>query len=117
MATAASTQEHPLMVALREIEKGIGAARDTMAFVTDPGVLGDAVCELVGLGTELDSLRLQLLSQAAANGVAQTTGHRTMGQYVAALTNNAAAVISMDCRLGQWLRDFPCSRPRLNPGQ
>jgi|GEM_PF-5069173 len=80
--------EAPVMVAMREIQKGIAATRDAATFVTDPAVLGDAVCELAGLQTELDALRLALVDQGRCNGVPQTIGVRTMGQYVAARTNN-----------------------------
>jgi len=95
------------MLGLREIEKGLGATRDALTFETSPAVLGDALCELVGLQTELDSLRLQLVNQCRFNGVPQSEGLRTVGQYVAARTNNAAAGANIDSAMNRWLRDYP----------
>jgi len=107
MQTAVHTSEDQLLVALRDIGKGIAVARDRMAFVVDPSVLGDAAIELVGLSTELDSLRVQLIAQSQTNGVPQTSGQRTMGQFIAAHTNHAAMGTNIDAAMAKWLRDYP----------
>jgi len=98
--------EPGVVLGLREVSKGLDAARDALPFETDPGVLGDALCELVGLQTALDSLRLQLVDQCRTNAVPQTVGVRTVGQYVAARTNNAPAGPNMDTAMNKWLRDY-----------
>ncbi len=99
--------EDPLVVSLRDIGKAIAASRDAMTFVTDPAVLGDGLCELVGIATELDSLRLQLVTQCKANDVPGSIDVRTIGQYVAARTNSSTKGTNIDSKLAEWLRDYP----------
>ena len=108
--TFGSTSEgasNPIADALVSIDKAIGVVRDHLPFVTDHQLLGDVVLDVIGLGTDLDSLRLQLIKQAEVNGVAQRAGLRTMGQFVAAHTNNPAAPSNRDRRLIKWLRHYP----------
>ena len=78
-----------------------------MTFAPDPTVLGAALCELVGLGTELDSVRLQLVAQCESNGVADSIGVRTIGHCVAARTDSTSKGTNQDATLARWLRDFP----------
>ncbi len=99
--------EDPFLVSLRDVGKGIAASRDAMTFVTDPAVLGDGLCELIGLATELASLRLQLVTQCEANDVPGSIDVRTIGQYVAARTNSSTRGTNTDSKLVEWLRDYP----------
>lgn len=107
VALNTSSSEDPLLIGLRDIAKAIAATRDAMTFVTDPNVLGDALCELAGLTSELDSLRLALVAQAEANGVPESIDVRTIGQYVAARTNSSTKGTNHDSKLARWLRDYP----------
>ena len=59
------------------------------------------------MGAELDSVRLQLVAQCESNGVADSIGVRTIGQYVAARTNSTSKGTNQDATLARWLRDFP----------
>ena len=113
ITTPDEASEASLVVALRELHKGITASRDALVFETDADVLGDAICELTGLQTELDALRLQLVDQCRTNGVPQQAGVRTVGQYVAARTNNPAAGTNIDTAVNRWLFDFPTFRAAL----
>lgn len=104
---AGNTAEHPLVVAARDIEKAIAAVRDQLTFVTDPAVLGDAVLTLVSATGALDGLRAELVTQARVNGVPQSVGVRTMGQFVGSHSNASPVVTRRDDLLGTWVRDYP----------
>jgi hypothetical protein len=107
MSMGATDTEPQVLVAVREASKAIASARDAMTFETNPQVLGQAACDIVGLTNEVDALRIGLMVQAKANGVPQDVGLRTMGQFVAAHTTYAAIDTNRDSLLGDWLGEYP----------
>lgn len=112
-----NTAEAPLVAAVRAIEKAIAAANDHLTFETDPVALGDSVLGLVRSTAALDGLRSQLVTQAAANGVAKLAGVRTMGQFVGSHTNSSPVVTRRDELLGRWVRDYPIFAEAFYSGQ
>lgn len=117
MATTSTIEEAPVMAIVRDMEKAISALRDRLPFITDPSELGDAVIGLHQITASLDGLRAQLSGQASANGVPQSVGVRTMGQFVGSQTNASPFVARRDANLHRWVRDYPIFASAFYVGQ
>ena len=89
------------------IEKMIDEIEQRMAFVVDRDELGDAMCAAVELGHRVHALQARLALSCTQNAVAAVSGHRTIGQYVAARTNTRAQDVDRLTRTAKWLRDYP----------
>lgn len=90
-----------------DIAKALDDIDQRRDFIVDRTELGDAMCTVVELGHRVSSLQARLGLQCTNNNVAVESGHRTMGQYVAARTNSQAVVIDRKVKRAKWLRDFP----------
>lgn len=90
-----------------DIAKALDDIDQRRDFIIDRTELGDAMCTVVELGHRVSSLQARLGLQCTNNNVAVESGHRTMGQYVAARTNSQAVVIDRKVKRAKWLRDFP----------
>ncbi len=90
-----------------DITKSLDVIEDRLAFVVDRDELGDAMCQAVELGHRTEALQARLALSCTSNGVAANGGHRTIGQYVAARTNNRAFDIDRLTKTAKWLRDYP----------
>ena len=117
MATPTTTEEHPVMASVRDMQKAISETQERLAFITDPAVLGDVVLALAGVTASLDGLRAQLSGQACANGVPQSVGVRTMGQFVGSQTNASPFVARRDANLNRWVRNYPIFAAAFYVGQ
>ena len=90
-----------------DITKTLDDLEQRLDFIVEPGELGDAMCAAVELGHRVAALTARLGLQCTNNKVAALSGQRTMGQYVAARTNNRTIDIDRKIRRARWLRDFP----------
>lgn len=115
--TTDATAEHPVLAAVRDMAKAIDVVRQQLPFLTDAQALGDTVLELVEVTAQLDGLRAQTIGQAAANGVPQCAGVRTMGQFVGSQTNRSPAPSRRDQTLHKWIRDYPTFADAYYTGQ
>lgn len=109
--------EHPVLATARDITKSIASIREQLPFVTDTRVLGELMLGLVEGTAALDGLRAELVGQAAANGVPQSVGVRTMGQFVGSQCNASPAPTRRDATLQKWIRDFPTFADAYYSGQ
>jgi len=89
-----------------DVTKGLDAIRDRVDFVVDRTDLGDGLLDAVALRNQVDALVAQLGLAATNNLVAAEDGQRTIGQYVAARTNNPSVEVNRLTNLAKWLRDF-----------
>lgn len=115
--TSTALVEHPVLGTVRDIAKGVASAREQLPFITDPQVLGEMTLALVEATAMLDGLRAETVGQATANGVPQSFGVRTMGQFVGSQSNNSPAPTRRDAALQKWIRDFPIFADAYYSGQ
>jgi len=90
-----------------DITKALDVVDERIDFVVDRYELGDALLDAVELGHRVEAVIARLGLAATNNGVAAEHGQRTIGQYVAARTNNGSLDVNRLTTTAKWLRDFP----------
>ena len=100
-------QRHTVNDLFSDITKSLDDIEQRLAFITDRDELGNAMCEAVELGHQVDALQARIGLLCTNNNVAAEAGQRTIGQYVAARSNNPTIDIDRKVNRAKWLRDFP----------